>query len=222
MSGAWQQSLLAGIQGFGESRAQSRRQPCAALGRRLAQIDGFDTRQPRGAVAIRQQRAAVAASFDIDDRLQRRRGRHQHGGAALQARAHDRQVAGVINDAILLLEGGVVLLIDHDQAERAKGQPQSGPCADHDPRPALGDGAPGLAAPSRAELRVPDRRIDPEARAKAREPLGAQRDLGQHHQHLIAGIERGSDSLEIDLRLAGAGHAVEHGDREVAGGNRLT
>ena len=112
-----------------------------------------------------------------------------------------------------------MLLIDDDQAERSERQPERGPRADHDPRPALGNGAPGLAPPARAELGVPDGRRSAEARAKACEPLGAERDLRQQHQHLMARIECGGDGLEIDLRLAGAGHAVEHGDREFPRGD---
>ena len=61
---------------------------------------------------------------------------------------------------------------------------------------------------------MPERRIDPETRAEAREPLGAERDLRQHHQHLPAGADGSGHRLEIDLGLARAGHPVEDGDRE--------
>ena len=120
----------------------------------------------------------------------------------------------MIDDTVLLLERSVVLLVDHDEPERGEGQPERRPRADHHLCPALGDGAPGLAPLPRAELGVPDRRVHAEPCAEAREPLGAQRDLGQHHQHLVASIERGGDGLEIDLGLARAGHAVEDGDRK--------
>ena len=115
-----------------------------------------------------------------------------------------------------------MLLIDDDQTERWKGQPQRGPGADHDLCPALGDGAPGLAALARAELGMPDRGLHTEACAKAPQPLSAERDLGQHHHHLMACIERRGDGLEIDLGLAGAGYAVENGDREFPGGDCLS
>ena len=216
-----EQRLLAGVQGLGESHAQGRCQPGAARRRRLTQVDGLDRRQLCAAVPVRQALASVAAILDVDHRLQRRRGRCQHDRAALEAGAHHRHVAGVVDDAVLLLEGGVVLLVDHDETETAEGQPERRASTDHHRRPALGNGAPGLAPLARAKLGVPDRRVGAEARAKAREPLGAERDLGQHHQDLIASIERGRDGLKIDLGLAGAGHAVKDCDRERLGGDPL-
>ena len=113
-----------------------------------------------------------------------------------------------------------MLLVHHDKAEAAEGEPQSRARADHRLRPALGDGAPGLAPLPRAELGMPERRIDPETRAEAREPLGAERDLRQHHQHLPAGVDGSGHRLEIDLGLARAGHPVEDGDREGGAGDR--
>ena len=49
-----EQRLLARLQRFGECRPQCRREPGAARGRRLAQVDRLDRRQPGTAVAIRQ------------------------------------------------------------------------------------------------------------------------------------------------------------------------
>ena len=68
---------------------------------------------------------------------------------------------------------------------------------------------------------MPDRRRRAEARAEAREPLGPERDLRQHHQHLPAGADGRREGLEIDLRLARAGHAVENRDGERPAGDRL-
>ncbi len=51
--------------------------------------------------------------------------------AILQARTHHRHVAGVINHALLLLEGALVLLVHHQQPEIGEGQKQRRTGADH-------------------------------------------------------------------------------------------
>ena len=61
---------------------------------------------------------------------------------------------------------------------------------------------------------MPRRRQRAEAVLEALQPLRRERDLGQQHQHLPAGGERRGNRLEIDLGLAGAGHAVEQGRGE--------
>ena len=158
-----EQHLLAGRERLGEGLLQSRRQPGPPRRRSLAQVDRLDRRQSRAAVTIGQPPALVAAALDIDGGLQRGGGGNQDAGAALEARAYHGHVAGVIDHAVLLLEGGVVLLIDDDQAEAAEGEPQRGACADHHLRPALGHRPPGLAPPPRADLGMPDRRVRAEA-----------------------------------------------------------
>ena len=60
--------------------------------------------------------------------------------------AHHRRVAGVILDAVLLLEARLVRFVDDDQPELRIGQKQSGARADRDRRFAAGDPAPGAAA----------------------------------------------------------------------------
>ena len=77
----------------------------------------------------------------------------------------------------------------------------------------LRHGAPGDAPLGRGR----DRNATAPARAPKRalealEPLRAERDLRQQHQHLAAAAQRRGDRLEIDLGLARAGDAVEHGD----------
>ena len=63
---------------------------------------------------------------------------------------------------------------------------------------------------------MPGRGRGAEAALEALQPLGRERDLGQQHQHLPAGAQRRGDGLEIDLGLAGAGHAVEQRDAAAA------
>ena len=127
----------------------------------------------------------------------------------LELGAHHRDVAGVILDAVLLLEAGLVRLVDDDQAEVRIGQEQGRAGADHDLRLAAGDRPPGAAALRRAEVRMPGDRLAAEARLEALEERLGQRDLGKQHERLPALPERLGDRLEIDLGLARAGDAVE-------------
>ena len=77
---------------------------------------------------------AVAAGLDVGQRLQAGRGGDQHRRRRAEARAHHGHVAGVVDDALLLLERGLVLLVDDDQAEVGERQEQRGAGADHDRR----------------------------------------------------------------------------------------
>ena len=70
-------------------------------------------------------RRRVAAGFGIDHGLQARSRRDQDDRRRFHPRPDHRHVAGVVDDALLLLEGGFMLFIDHDEAEIGKGQEQS-------------------------------------------------------------------------------------------------
>ena len=134
--------------------------------------------------------------------------------------AHHRHVAGVVADAVLLLVGGVVLLIDDNQAKIGVGQEQRRAGADHDRNLAVGDGPPGARAPARRELRMPFRRPHAEAGGEAVEELGGQRDLRHQDQALPAASDHIRHRLEIDLGLARAGDTVDERNRIAALGDR--
>ncbi len=72
--------------------------------------------------------------------------------------AHHRHVARGIEDAILLLVGEVVLLIDDDEAEFAERQEQRGARADDGAHRSVGDAAPHPRAPARRHVGMPLRR----------------------------------------------------------------
>ena len=100
--------------------------------------------------------------------------------------AHHRGVAGVILDAVFLLEAGLVGLVDDDQAELGIGQEQRRARADHDLRLAAGDPAPGAAPLRRAQVAVPGDGRAAEARLEALEERLGERDFGQQDQRLPA------------------------------------
>ncbi len=102
-----------------------------------------------------------------------------------------------------------MLLVDHDQAESGEGQEKRRARAHHHADAALGDSPPSLSPFQAGEAGMPGRRQGAETILEALQPLRGQRDLGQQHQHLPARGESRCDGLEIDLGLAGAGHAVK-------------
>src|SRR5688572_20886936 len=89
--------------------------------------------------------------------LGRRRGRGQDDDAAAEPRAHDRQVAGVVAEAILLLVGRVVLLVDDDEAEPRDRREECRAGADDRPRLAAPDAPPLRPALARPEPAVEHR-----------------------------------------------------------------
>ena len=165
--------------------------------------------QRRAGEAVGQRDFAVAADLDHVPALDRRGRRRQDHRHVLELAAHHRDVAGVVLDAFLLLEAGLVGLVDDDQAELGVGQEQRRAGADDDLGLAAGDRPPGAAALRRAQVGMPGDRGAAEARLEALEERLGQRDLGQQHQRLLALAKRLGDRLEIDLGLARAGDPVE-------------
>src|SRR5260370_22922028 len=121
----------------------------------------------------------------------------------------------MIDDALLLLVGAVMLLIDNDEAEICEREKESRARADNHLGASLGDIAPGAPSVGMADIGMPLDGRGTEARLEAREELGAERDLREQHDGLPSALERRRDSGEIDLGLARSGDAVEqrHAER---------
>ncbi len=68
---------------------------------------------------------------------------------------------------------------------------------------------------------MPDGGRDAEAALEAFQPLRGQRDFRQQDQRLAVLAQAFGDGFQVDLGLAGAGDAVQQGDREVAGSDGL-
>ena len=131
------------------------------------------------------------------------------------ARTIARSRAGIAK-AFLLLERGVVLFVDDDQAGPQQRAEDGRARADDDravPSRALRHAA------SRSDVVQPrvqhgERRV--EARPEARDQLRGERDLGHQHERLFAALQNGGDRVQIDLGLAAAGHAVQQMRSECA------
>ena len=202
--------LLAALEIGFELRDQRRREPAAARRRVLGQVDRADVGQRRAGEARGQADLAVAADLDHVPALDRRRRGREDDRNVLEPGAHHRRVAGVILDAVLLLEARLVRLVDDDQAEVGIGQEQRRARADRDLRLARLAMPRQRAAPlGRAQARMPGDRRAAEARLEALEERLGQRDLGQQDERLAALAQAFGDRFEIDFGLARAGDSVE-------------
>jgi hypothetical protein len=102
--------------------AQRRRQPLRLLLRIdsvsfLPQIDQPHFGHLGHAMPRRQLQMRVAPALGIDEAFQRRRRAGQNHRTILDSRPHHRHVAGVIDGALLLLEGLLMFFVDDDQAQ---------------------------------------------------------------------------------------------------------
>ena len=126
------------------------------------------------------------------------------------------QVACVIDEAFLLLERGVVLLVHHDQAKLSIGQEQRRTRADHDPAIPRSHPVPDLTPQRPRDAGVPFGGQSAEPLPEPRDDRLGEGDLGQQDQDLALGVgsQHLGDGFQIDLGLARACHPVEQGDLE--------
>ena len=162
----------------------------------------------RGAGAFRERGVAVALASGVLQRLQGRRGAAEHDRNGKQPGALDGHVARRVAQAVLLLEGCVVLFVDDHHAQVGERREHRRARADQDAM----DAARALQ-PDVEPLRVRERGVQrgggPEALPKARRGLRRQGDFRHQHQRLFAALQDFGDDAQIDLGLAAAGDAVE-------------
>ena len=172
----------------------------------------MNLRQRGGAGAAGQPGVAIAAGLHRRHAFQRGRGRAQHHRRAGLLRAPHRQVAGVVAQAVLLLERAIVLFVHHNQPQlRQRGEHRQ-PGANHQPGAAFPGGQPGLRARAVGQIAVQaNRRRVRKTRAKARLQLRGEVDFRHQHQRLAAGGQRLGNPLQIHFGFAAAGDAVQQG-----------
>ena len=112
-----EERLLAARERVLHGEHEGRRQPASRHHRLSLEVDGADVRQGAAAEALGQIEPGVASALGIDARLDGGRRRGEDHWATLETPAHHGHVAGVVVDAVLLLVGGLVLLVDDDEAE---------------------------------------------------------------------------------------------------------
>ena len=146
--------------------------------------------------------------------LQRRRGRAEHHHGPFHLAAHNGHVARVVARRFLLLVGVLVFLVHDDQAERLHRREDGRARADDDPRAALANLVPLVVPLAGGQMAVQHRdqrlqRAGTEPRLEALDRLRRERDLRHEDDRALALFQRVGDGLQIDLRLAAAGDAVE-------------
>ena len=222
-----QQRLLLALEGRLHRFAQRRRQPGLPRRRLAPQIDQPHLRQLRDAVAVRQMQEAVAPGLHVVHGLQRRRRGGEDHRDLRQMPAHHRHVARLIDDAILLLEGLLMLLIDDDEAEIAERQEQGRARADHHLGIAAQHRAPGEAPLQPGQFRMPlPRRARRSDRSKRSSHCVVSAISGSRTSACLPALQARRDRFEIDFGLARAGDAVEQRDAgmrldQIVGGGAL-
>ncbi len=114
-----------------------------------------------------------------------------------------------VSKPFLLFVGPVVLFIHHDEPERLQRREYGRPGSDDDARLPAVRGAPGVAAPARIQSRMHDHDAGAEAPLEAIDELRRERNFRHQHEHLAFLLERPGDHLQIHLRLAAPGDAVQ-------------
>ena len=100
----------------------------------------------------------------------------------------------MVAEALLVLVGGVVLLVDHDDSEVLERSEERAARTHRDGRIARAQALPLLEALARAESAVQDRHPVSEAGPQPRHELVRQGDLRHQQQRLAAPVERLGDT----------------------------
>ncbi len=211
-----QQRLLAAVERREHFARQPRRDPRALFRRLLAHVERGDVRQPGLGEARGQQHMLVAARIGVVARFDRRRRRAQDHPGVGEFRPHHRHVAGVVVDPVILLEGAVMLLVEHNQPQLVERQEQRRARPEHRADGAVIDAAPGAAALARRHVRMPLGRPRAEAPGEALDEGVGERDLRQNDQRLPPGPQRVRHRLEEHFGLAAAGDPVEQAPRRIS------
>ena len=182
----------------------------AAVERPRPQVDHVDARRRRAAGTVRQIEPPVPAAPDVVHRLERGRRAAEHDRHAGVARAHHRPIARGVANSFLLLEGEIVLFV-HDEEPRARERHEHRRTRPHDDlRRAVARMGPRREPFAVGEPGMECLHAAGKAGVKAREQLRGETDLGNEHERLAAVADHLFDEPQIHLRLAAAGHPLEH------------
>ena len=174
--------------------------------------------------ALEQFDQAVLTLLRVVVRFERGRGRAEHDGDALEMAAHHGDIARVVMGRFLLLVGMLVLLVHHDDAQIVERREHRRARADDDPGAAGADVLPLVVALAGGEMAVEYGDADfpaDEPGAEMLDGLRGERDFRHEHEGAFAEGQHLGDGLEIDLRLAAAGDAMQKDDARLLGGDFL-
>ena len=142
------------------------------------------------------------------------RRRAEHHRRALLLSAHHGQIPGVVARRLLLFVRMLVFLVDDHKTKRLHRGEHRRASADHDSRPALPNLVPLVVPFPCREVTVQhchQRLLRPltEPRFEPLHRLRCQRDFRHEHDRPLPLAKRMLDRLQVHLRLAAAGHAVQ-------------
>ena len=192
----------------GELREQRRRERIPRLPPEIDQPYG----RHRGSDARRE-----LETLEARPALHPRRRASVHRDRTFQRSALGSHRTGVVARIRLLLERGVVLLVDDDEPELAHGREDGGTSPDDDARLAARNPLALVAPLGITERRVQDGDAVAEACCKPTDGLRRERDLGDEHDCAEPASECGGTGLEVDLRLAASRRAVQENVISAAG-----
>ena len=194
------------MRGLQQGAADGAPADVAAVG--VAQVDNRHVRQRTPGDAFGEREQLELTRGGLLPRFERGRGAAQHERDALAQGALPGDVAGVVTRGGVLLEGGLVLFVDHDQAQVA-GRGEDGAAGADDHLHLTPQDAAPLVVALDVRLVAVQHGDGVEARAEAAHRLRREADLGHEHDGLPAGGDDAVDRLQVDLGLAAARDAVE-------------
>ena len=211
-----EQRLFALLQRRIDAAQHEGREEPAPRRRMLAHVHETQIRHGRIAETGRQVDRLIATLHRIDLAFDGGCRRDENGRKIPDPRANDGHVAGIIEDAILLLVGRIMLFIDNDQAKLGKGQEERRARAGNHTHLARHHLPPDLFACARREIGMPLGGLGTETILKPLQKARRQCDFRQQDQHLLAALQRLGHRLEIDLGLTGTRHAIDQRHRKLA------
>ena len=189
-------------------------------------VDDADERHLLRVHALREFEQLVFAGLRVAETFEGRRGAAEDHGAVFKTCPQHGDVASVVARRFLLLVGIFVLLIDDDEAEIFERREDGAARADDDARASVGNLVPLIVSLAFRQVAVQDRDgflCGGEARFEALDGLRCERDFRHEHDGGLPAVEHELDGLEVNLRLAAAGDAVEQdrgSARALRGGGR--
>ena len=217
-----QNDLLARVQGI----AHGLQHPSAEVALHVALLVGFaevhqfDFRQRGTAEPFQKRHMNRPLRLHGPTRLQGRCGRSEQHGCPVQSPQHRRCIPRLVTRCrILLFVAGIVLLIDHDQAEVSERQEHRAAGPNEQTAFALffGHAAEGGGPLPRRETAVVNLQPVSEKLAEPHDELGGQGNLRNQEQSIASFVQHLGNQMCVHLRLAAARHALEQDD---AGGGQ--
>ena len=205
--------LLAGgdgaVDGLVEPGAEDEAGGVLGLDEVAAHVDGVDGGQRAPCDPFGQCEVVELAAAGEGEGLEGGRCRAEHDGDAELGAEDESEVAGVVADAVFLLEAAVVLFVDDEQSEVLEGGEEGAAGAYDDPCLSASDAAPLVEALAGCEAGMEDRDGGGERGREGGDELGGEADFGEQDEGCATACEDLAGGPHVDLGFAAAGDAVE-------------